>query len=801
MVVAPILAPLVCADIELDLIALCSSLLKFRPLLLLIALTGVLALSAPNQVKAQIIPGLPSTSSSETAADPSSIKLLIDVLKDDTARQKLIEELEANADGTATGSAEAATSKPSVGLGTQIAEFTQSTAESAAQSARSLWEEIAKAPQFFGSLAGGDYLGLGAQLLQVGVLIILTYALFFLLRYLTNGFRAMLGRRAAAGGWIAKIVAVVTLLVTNIVLVVLAWGAGTVMAISVLGQSGQVVFAHSLFLNAFLVVEVFQAVVRAILAPRQPGLRTLSLSDVQARMLTKWLRVTVSIVVFCQLLLVPIFNRQVSNVAGQAVSALGYLIVLALLFNLVLRVREPVSDWMTRHTKALDSDFQRLMVRSWHVPVLTYLIILFAVVMLWPADVMMAMLLATAKIIVAVVLGLIVASLLNRMILNGVKLPANLSDRVPLLEKRLNAFVPRALTFLRLLVLAAVTAATLDAIGLFSLGAWFESDVGAGFASSLATVIVMALIAFGAWLIISSWVDYRLQDGPNSKVKARERTLLVLLRNALSITIAVMSSMFILSEIGIDIAPLLASAGVIGLAIGFGAQKLVQDIITGIFIQLEGAIDVGDVVSIAGISGSVERLTIRSASLRDVEGVYHIVPFSSVDTVSNFMRGFAYALCDMGVAYREDMSEVKKAMFDAFEELKTNPEVAPNLASPELEWMGINEFGDNAVVARTRIMTLPGKQWATRRAYNDILKTVFDARGIEIPFPHQTIYFGEDKKGKAPPMRIVAEAETDDESQVVIAKPKRKRRTTTAKKPADRGPDVPDGDDFDNPGS
>ncbi|WDR06900.1 mechanosensitive ion channel [Devosia rhodophyticola] len=516
-------------------------------------------------------------------------------------------------------------------------------------------------------------------------------------------------------------------------------------------------------------------------------------------MLTGWLRVTVSIVVFCQLLLVPIFTREVSGVAGQAVSALGYLIVLALLFNLVLRVRESVTDWLTRHTKALDSDFQRLMVRSWHVPVLTYLIILFAVVMLWPAAVMMAMLLATAKIIVAVVLGLIVASLLNRLILSGVKLPPNLSERVPLLEKRLNAFVPRALTFLRLLVLVAVTAAALDAIGVFSLGAWLETDVGAGFARSLVTVIIMALIAFGAWLTISSWVDYRLQDGPASKVKARERTLLVLLRNALSITIVVMSSMFILSEIGIDIAPLLASAGVIGLAIGFGAQKLVQDIITGIFIQLEGAIDVGDVVSIAGISGSVERLTIRSASLRDVEGVYHIVPFSSVDTVSNFMRGFAYALCDMGVAYREDMSEVKKAMFDAFEELKTNPEVAPNLASAELEWMGINEFGDNAVVARTRIMTLPGKQWATRRAYNDILKTVFDARGIEIPFPHQTIYFGEDKKGKAPPMRIVAESETTDETQAAIAKPKRKKRTATASKPADRGPDVPDGDDFDNP--
>ncbi|WDR06901.1 hypothetical protein PSQ90_05475 [Devosia rhodophyticola] len=241
-------------------------LFKFRPLLLLMALIGALALYAPAQAQAQIIPGLPSTSSTEAATDPSSLKLLIEVLKDDTARQKLIDELEANANGAAE-TAEPAASAPGAGLGTQIAEFTQSTAESAAQSVRSLWEEIAQAPQFFGALAGGDYVSLGAQLLQVGVLIVLTYGLFFVLRYLTDGFRAMLGRRAAAGGWIAKIVAVVTLLVTNIALVALAWGGGTVVAVSLLGEAGQVVFAHSLFLNAFLVVEVFQAIVRAVLAP------------------------------------------------------------------------------------------------------------------------------------------------------------------------------------------------------------------------------------------------------------------------------------------------------------------------------------------------------------------------------------------------------------------------------------------------------------------------------------------------------------------------------------------------------
>jgi small-conductance mechanosensitive channel len=214
--------------------------------------------------------------------------------------------------------------------------------------------------------------------------------------------------------------------------------------------------------------------------------------------------------------------------------------------------------------------------------------------------------------------------------------------------------------------------------------------------------------------------------------------------------------MFVLSEIGLDIAPLLASAGVLGLAIGFGAQKMVQDIITGIFIQFENAINVGDVIAVGGTTGTVERLTIRSVSLRDYMGIYHIIPFSSVDMVSNYMRDFAYHVCDMGIAYRENVDDARDAMLDAFAELKADPDWADAILS-DAEWMGLTTFGDSAVVVRLRIKTRPGKQWSLGRAYNAILKRIFDARGIEMPFPHQTIYFGEDKQGKAPPLHLSIE--------------------------------------------
>src|SRR3546814_6379935 len=127
--------------------------------------------------------------------------------------------------------------------------------------------------------------------------------------------------------------------------------------------------------------------------------------------------------------------------------------------------------------------------------------------------------------------------------------------------------------------------------------------------------------------------------------------------------------------------------------------------------------------------------------IRDLSGVYHIVPFSSVDTVSNFMRGFAFHVAARGVAYREDIGEVKQAMLDAFEELRGTEHGAAILV--DLDMQGVTEFGDNAVVVRARIKTLPGSQWGVGRAYNEIVKRVFDERGIEMPFPHRTIYFGE----------------------------------------------------------
>jgi len=269
----------------------------------------------------------------------------------------------------------------------------------------------------------------------------------------------------------------------------------------------------------------------------------------------------------------------------------------------------------------------------------------------------------------------------------GVILPDDVRAKLPLLEPRLNSVVPKMLMALRTLVALIVVLFTLNQIGLIGFGAWMDGEAGRRFTGAAVAVAFILIVAWAIWLAVSSWIDYRLNPDYGEVPASREITLLTLLKNAVTVAILIFAVMFSLSEIGLNIGPLIASAGVLGLAIGFGAQKLVQDIITGVFIQFESAINVGDVVTVGGTTGAVERLTVRSVTLRDLSGIVHIIPFSSVDMVSNFTREFSFYVVDMGIAYREDVDEAKQAMHDAYELLREDPEQGAFLLG-DLEWFG-----------------------------------------------------------------------------------------------------------------
>jgi small-conductance mechanosensitive channel len=206
-----------------------------------------------------------------------------------------------------------------------------------------------------------------------------------------------------------------------------------------------------------------------------------------------------------------------------------------------------------------------------------------------------------------------------------------------------------------------------------------------------------------------------------------------MIRTTLLVAIGTFAGLTILSEIGVNIAPLLAGAGVIGLAIGFGSQKLVQDIITGLFLLLENAMQVGDVVSLGGLSGTVENLSIRTIRLRALDGAVHIVPFSAVTTVTNMTKDFGYALLDVSVGLNEEPDGVIDVVRDVARKMRKEPRWESALRD-DLEVMGVEKFIDLAWVLRVRIKTLPGQRWAVARELNKRIKMTFDEKAIESPF-------------------------------------------------------------------
>ena len=231
-----------------------------------------------------------------------------------------------------------------------------------------------------------------------------------------------------------------------------------------------------------------------------------------------------------------------------------------------------------------------------------------------------------------------------------------------------------------------------------------------------------------------------------------------LARSVLLVVIVIVAGLTVLSALGINIAPLLAGAGVVGLAVGFGAQTLVKDVITGAFLLFEDTVQVGDVAVINGQGGLVEAITIRTIRLRDLAGSVHTIPFSTVGAITNMTKEYSRYVLDVGVAYREDTDRVAELLREIDADLRADPEFGQHILQP-IEILGVDRFEDSAVVVRARLTTKPIMQWTVGREFNRRLKKKFDEHGIEIPFPHQTIYFGEDKQGRAPVAHIRVDKE------------------------------------------
>ncbi|SIT69161.1 small conductance mechanosensitive channel [Ectothiorhodosinus mongolicus] len=267
------------------------------------------------------------------------------------------------------------------------------------------------------------------------------------------------------------------------------------------------------------------------------------------------------------------------------------------------------------------------------------------------------------------------------------------------------------------------------------------------------------LVVVIAWLIASflksglrrlekSLIERGKQQGEvPSEASKRAETLVRLLRQAMVIMIWVVSILVILNEFGLSIAPIIASAGVVGLAVGFGAQNLVRDVISGFFLILENQVRVGDVAVVNGTGGLVESINFRTLQLRDLEGKVHIFPNGSISSMTNLTYGWSAYVFDIPVAYKENTDRVVKLIEKVGQELRDDPEYHTSILD-DIEIFGVDKFDDSGVIIKGRIRTLPIKQWFVGREFLRRIKLCFDDEGIEIPFPHRTLYLGQGEEAK-----------------------------------------------------
>jgi small-conductance mechanosensitive channel len=698
------------------------------------------------------------TPQSDTApaeeAPAASVDDLIRLLENETARNELVERLRAAgaAESGAEAEAQAAEGTADPTIARQIAEYTRDIAEGVSATVGAVVDLGADLGDVFSSASTRDYGEITRVATNVAILAVALFASYFFLRAFASQGQKAISNRVAGRGWLARIMGLIGATAVDIAAVAAAWAIGYAISLYFLtGPTGRMGINQTLLLNAFLAVELTKVVVRAIFEPHGPALRPLPMNDTTAAYWYFWAARIIGLLGYSFMFFAPVLADMVSPTAAQALRVLAMLTAVVIGILIVLQNKHAVRNAMTwranngRHD-ALSKSLAFLGA-YWHMIAIAYLIAILIVWLANPAEALPYMLRATVQSILAVIVGVVIISFISRFIHVGVRLPDDLKQRLPLLETRLHAFVPRVMQVVRTVTLIGVAIAIAQAWGLIDFLGWVASEGGQRVTGSVISAVIILLVGFLIYLAMSSWVEYRLNPNFGTVPTAREKTLLSLFRNAFTVALAIFIVMLALAQIGINIAPLLAGAGVLGLAIGFGAQKFVQDIITGIFIQLENIMNEGDVVTVGATSGVVERLTIRSVSIRSLDGTLHLIPFSSVDMVSNSMKGFSYHVAEIGVAYDSDIAEVKAAMQDAFDGLmQTDAKTA--ILEP-LDIQGVTLFGDSAINVRARIKTLPGSQWGIGRKYNELIKDAFERRGIEIPFPQVTYHVGVDGQADA----------------------------------------------------
>lgn len=548
-------------------------------------------------------------------------------------------------------------------------------------------------------------------------------------------------RRAAALTLLRRVPLVLGRLVLELLPVLGFLAVGHLIAASALGGKDLPRLVLLAVIDAYALCAAILCIARMMFSPSEPRLRLLHISNAAAGYATRWTRRIAVVTVFGYAIAEVGLLLGLSDSAHDALLKAVGLVDHMFLGLIVLQQRRVVRRAIRAPAGASGpiAALRNWLARVWHWLALLLLVTLW---LAWAVEVphgytrmlryfvSIIVVVAVARLVQIVVLGA-----LDRML----SVRPEVASRYPGIEARLALYHPVLLSVARALIFLAGAIALLQLWGLGALDWLVATALGQRLLSTLVTLAVTVLLALAVWEAVNAGFERhlaRLTREAQVARSARLRTLLPLLRTTLLITIVIVVGMMVLSEIGVNIGPLLAGAGIVGVAIGFGAQKLVQDLITGIFLLLENAMQVGDWVTVSGLSGTVENLSVRTIRLRAGDGSVHIIPFSAVTTVTNVNRGLGNASVSVCVAYHEDTDRVCEVLKEVTAAMRQEADFSAKMLS-DLQLWGVDKIDGAGVTIAGQVVCTDSGRWSVQREFNRRMKKRFDELGIELYNPVQ----------------------------------------------------------------
>lgn len=525
--------------------------------------------------------------------------------------------------------------------------------------------------------------------------------------------------------------------VIDLLILALTLFVGQVLSDNLNAGSQTIAFQQSLFLNAFALIEFFKALLRLIFSPRVPDLRPFTVNDESAKYWALRLSILSGLIGYGLLVAVPIISNQVNVQIGALANVLIMLGITVWALYLIFHNKKAITNGLL-HLADRSLSFFSLFIRSfalvWHWLASAYFIVLCFFSLFDPGNSLKFMMGATFHSLAIIGIAAFVSGLLSRWISKTITLSPQVQRNYPELQKRVNGWISASLKVARILTVCIAVMLLLSAWSLFDFWNWMHNGAGEKTVDILIRIALILFFSAIGWTLLASLIENRLVSDIHGRPlpSARARTLLTLFRNALAVIISTITIMIVLSEIGVNIAPLLAGAGALGLAISFGSQTLVKDIITGIFIQFENGMNTGDLVTIGPLTGTVERMSIRSVGVRQDTGAYHIIPWSSITTFANFVRGIGSVMANYDVDRHEDADKAKQALKSAVEELMEMEDIR-GLVIGEPSFAGIVGLTNTAFTLRVSFTTQPLKQWTVRFALDSMVKKHFDIADVRPP--------------------------------------------------------------------